>query len=47
MSGILLILVGILYLLSSVTYFIHGHIGLGIAFLCYAISNYGLYLAGT
>jgi hypothetical protein len=46
MSGILLLLVGIVYVAVAIGYFIDGKTGLGIAFIAYAIANYGLYLAG-
>ena len=47
MSGILLGIVGVLYIFTGINYFLEGNIGLGIAFLSYSLANYGLYLAGT
>ena len=46
MSGILLIIVGILYVMTGISYYIEGNTGLAIAFLAYSLANYGLYLAG-
>jgi len=46
MNSILLIIIGLLYLGIAFGYLVDGKTGLAIAFFAYAISNYGLYLAG-
>ncbi len=47
MNSILLSIVGLIYIILAINYFITGHIGLGITFVAYAVANAGLYLAGT
>lgn len=44
--AILLGVVGFIYVAISLCYFYEHKVGLGIAFLAYAVSNYGMYLAG-
>ena len=46
MTGMFLCLVGILYLMTAISYVIDGNIGMGIAFSCYSLANIGLYMAG-
>lgn len=46
MSGWLLLLVGVIYICTAICYFYEHKTGLCIAFIAYAIANYGLYLAG-
>ncbi len=46
MNGLLLALVGVIYFIVAVGYCKDGNTGMAIAFLCYALANYGLYLAG-
>lgn len=46
MNGLLILFVGLIYLSVAVKYFIDGNISLGIVFLGYAFSNYGLYKIG-
>ena len=41
----MLIGVGLLYTMAAAQCYMDGKIGLGLAFLCYAVSNYGMYLA--
>jgi hypothetical protein len=45
MSGPLIIIVGIIYLFVGIDLIIKGQVGLGIAFLAYAIANVGLFMA--
>lgn len=45
MSGWMLIGVGVLYALAAWQSYGDGKVGIAIAFACYAISNYGMYLA--
>lgn len=47
MSGILLGSVSILYFAAGINYLVSGNTGMAIAFVCYGIANYGLYLAGS
>lgn len=47
MNGVLLAAVGIIYTAVAVSYMSEGKGGLAISFLCYAIANYGLYVAGN
>lgn len=46
MNSLLIGLVGVIYFVVSIKYFINGNTGLGICFLGYSFSNYGLYLIG-
>lgn len=46
MNTLLIAFVGLIYFIISVKYFYDGNPGLGIVFLGYSFSNYGLYLAG-
>ena len=45
MAGWLIITVGLVYLIVATNLIMTGKVGLGIAFLGYAFSNVGLYLA--
>jgi hypothetical protein len=45
MASWLITVVGIAYLLTAVDLYLHGKLGLAIAFFFYAASNVGLYLA--
>ncbi len=45
MSGWMLLGIGLLYAAAAIDSIMHGKIGIGVAFSCYAISNYGMYLA--
>lgn len=45
-NSILLGIVGILYIGCAIAYLVEGKTGLSIAFMAYAIANYGLWLAG-
>lgn len=47
MAGWVIIIVGIMYLIASVDFFIHGNYPMGFVFLCYAGSNIGLYFAAN
>lgn len=46
MNTILLFIVGICYLGVGVSYLVQGNYGLSLAFIMYAIANYGLWVAG-
>ena len=45
MNTWMLLCIGLLYLWAAIESMTHGKVGLGLAFLCYAVSNYGMYLA--
>lgn len=44
MTGTLLIVVGVLYVMTGLSYLSDGNVGMCIAFICYAGANFGLYL---
>lgn len=44
MTGILLIIVGVLYIGVGMGYAAQGNWGMAFAFTCYALANYGIYL---
>lgn len=46
MNSLLIGFVGLIYLIIGSKYIYDGNIGLGICFLGYSFSNYGLYLIG-
>lgn len=46
MTGILLIIVGAIYLLVALQYYLSNETGLCIAFIAYAVANLGIYMAG-
>ena len=46
MIPILMFLVAILYTGIGIGYFIAGNLGLGIAFICYAMANLGIWWSG-
>jgi hypothetical protein len=45
MPKLLIAIVGVIYLVIAIQLWLKGNTGLAIAFLGYAFSNYGLYLA--
>lgn len=45
MSGWFMLILGLLNLCVSVTLFVEGQRGMAFAYLCYAVSNAGLYAA--
>ena len=45
MAAWLIAVIGVVYLVVSIQLFLEGKVGLGIAFLGYAIGNVGLYMA--
>ncbi len=45
MTGIFLGAVSLMYLFAAANYIYTGNVGMGIAFLSYAIANYGLWMA--
>lgn len=47
MIGIFLFIVGICYIGTGINYIISGEPWLGFTFICYALSNIGLYMAGS
>lgn len=47
MNGLLLIIVGVIYIVVGIKYYLNGDIGLCIAFISYALANVGLYLSGA
>lgn len=46
MNSILIIIVGIIYLIVGLQYFVQGNLGMGLVFCSYSVANYGLYLVG-
>lgn len=46
MNGLLLLIVGIIYIGLAFSYLFEGKTGLMITFFAYALANYGLYLSG-
>jgi hypothetical protein len=44
MSGTLIAVTGVIYLYVAVDQFAHGHNGMGVAYLGYAFSNWGLWM---
>lgn len=46
MSGLLLAIVGVIYLGLAITYYVEGNMGMCITFSAYAVANAGLYIAG-
>ncbi len=46
MNALLLFIVGIIYLIIGLNYYLDNHLGMSIVFIAYAVANYGLYLAG-
>lgn len=46
MNSVLIAIVGLIYLLVSINYFVDGKVGMGIVFIAYACANYGLWMAG-
>lgn len=47
MNSILLIVVGVIYVVVGINYYMSGQSGLAITFIAYALANYGLYLTGA
>ena len=45
MAGWLMFVVAIIYVFTAIDLSLKGHYGMALAFLCYAISNIGMYLA--